>query len=132
VCNGVHDDCDDAADEGIPAPTILPLLVTRKTGAVADLSWQSVPGATGYDVVKGGLDPLRVSQGDFAASTGACLGDDILASTIQDPEVPPASGGLWYLVRAVNACGGDGSYDEGGSQPADRDPGIAASPNACP
>ena len=64
--NGIDDDCSDVADDGIPAPAVLPLLTTGKTGSVTDLSWQPVPDATGYDVVKGDLHPLRTSNGDFA------------------------------------------------------------------
>lgn len=45
---------------------------------------------------------------------------------------PDPGEGFWYLVRAVNACG-PGTYDSGGTmQAAPRDPGIAASPAACP
>ena len=47
-------------------------------------------------------------------------------------DMPAMGSGFWYLVRAVN-CGGAGTYDSGSSgQVGSRDPGLAASPFACP
>jgi N-acetylneuraminic acid mutarotase len=133
ACNGIDDDCDLVVDDGVPPPGVLPGLLTGKSGTATVLSWPAVPDATGYDAVKGNLGPLRNSGGNFTTTTKACIADDVAAMTIQDAEVPPPTGGLWFLVRAVNACGGDGTYDEGGpAQQGSRDAEIAASANACP
>jgi hypothetical protein len=132
LCNGIDDDCDDAIDEGILPPTGRPNVFVGKVGTVTDLSWAPIAGATGYDMVKGNLGPLRNSGGNFAANTKACVANDLPATTVQDTEVPPPTGGLWFILRAVN-CGGDGTYDEEpGGQQGSRDAEIDASPNACP
>jgi hypothetical protein len=133
VCNGVDDDCDLATDEGIPAPAGSPDVVEGKSGDATALSWGAVEGATGYDVVKGSLGALRDTAGDFEGATTACLADDHAATSLEDTAVPGIDQGLWYLVRAVHACGGPGSYDEGsGSQSGSRDSEIGASATACP
>jgi hypothetical protein len=133
ACNGEDDDCNFSIDDGVPVPLTRPAILVGKTGTAADLSWPVSPDATGYDAVKGNLGPLRASQGNFAVTTKACIGNDLGATFLQDGEVPPASGGLWYLVRPVNACSGAGTYDsEGTSQNGSRDAEIAASSNACP
>jgi hypothetical protein len=76
---------------------------------------------------------LRASGGNFTTATKACIANNVTLTTLEDPEVPPASGGLWYVVRAVNDCSGAGTYDEPGtSQQGSRDTEIAASVNACP
>jgi hypothetical protein len=133
VCNGLDDDCNGPADDGIPAPTDRPDLTEGKSGTDSLLSWSAASGATGYDVVKGDIITLLASGGDFTSSTTACLANDLPATTVSDTEVPPAGSGRWHLIRAVNACGGNGSYDEdAGGQQGSRDDEIAASPAACP
>jgi len=50
-----------------------------------------------------------------------------------DPAVPSASEGTWYLVRPVNACSGNGTWNESSPpQQGSRDAELAASPAACP
>jgi hypothetical protein len=104
------------------------------TGSSTQVSWAILPGATGYDVVKGNVASLRSSGGDFTASTTTCLGNDVTATSVADGEAPPPSRAVaWYLVREVTACAGAGSYDEGApSQVGSRDAEIAASGAACP
>jgi len=76
---------------------------------------------------------LALSGGDFTASTTSCLGEFASLTTVDDPAVPAPGEGIWHLVRAVNACGGNGSYDDGiPSQLLSRDVGIEASSWACP
>jgi hypothetical protein len=116
---------------GGSAPQGFPSLTAGKSGTAIELSWSPVFDASGYDVVKGNLGPLRNTGGNFTTVTKACVVDDLPDATVLDNETPPPSGGLWYLVRAVNACG-NGSYDEGGAQQGSRDAEIDASPNACP
>ncbi len=92
------------------------------------LTWMPSPGS-GYDVVKGELATLRVSDGDFAASVVACLENDGPDTASSDPSLPPAGDGYFYLVRAAPS----GTYD--GPCPdhaASRDPGILGSAFACP
>jgi len=133
VCNGIDDDCDGSIDNGIPAPSGHPSLSESKSGTTSQLSWSAVSGVTGYDVVKGDLGTLRSTSGNFTTSTTSCLGNDLTGTTASDPSVPGPGGGAWHLVRAVNSCGGNGSYDEGvPSQPASRDAGIDAASGACP
>jgi hypothetical protein len=91
------------------------------------LTWQPVEGAV-YDVVSGALDVLAVS-GDYASAVDACEASQLDATDLIVPDRPLPR---FYLVRAV-VGGTAGSYDADGlvSTP-DRDPGIAASPGACP
>jgi hypothetical protein len=133
TCNGIDDDCDGTIDEGIAAPSGRPPLMETRSGASAVLAWTAVAGATGYDVVKGSLASLQSSGGNFTTSATACLGNDLPGTTVTDTEMPAPGGGLWHLIRAVNACGGSGTYDEGSpSQIGSRDAEIQASGAACP
>jgi len=115
------------------APTELAvLLVNKPVSGGARLTWAAIPGATGYDVVRGGLGHLRSNLGDFASATGDCLEDNLTDTTADDGDVPAPADGYWYLVRATN-CGGAASFDSGApSQVASRDAGIEASAYACP
>ena len=92
------------------------------------LAWQATPGATSYDVVKGSLDPLAASEGDFTSSIDACLANDAAATSVHEIDVPPAGEAFFYLVRPAPG----GTYDETcpGALPP-RDASIAASPLAC-
>jgi len=49
---------------------------------------------------------------------------------VSDAHVPDPGEGDWYLIRAASVCG-SGTYDDG-TEDASRDPGLAASANACP
>jgi len=114
------------------APSVSPTLVEHKSGDVAHLSWSAVPLATAYDVVKGDLEALQLSGGNFTTSTLGCLVNDVGTTSIDDPAVPSSNHGFWYLVRGVN-CGGSGSYDTTSSaQLQSRDVEIASSGVACP
>jgi hypothetical protein len=99
-------------------------------GEEARLTWSAPPGATGYDVVLGDLEILRIS-GDFRAATQQCIGNRHPVTVLIDAtEVAPGEG-IWYLVRAIN-CGGDASYDTGEpTQVGARDVEIEASGNDC-
>jgi hypothetical protein len=96
------------------------------------ISWSATASATAYDVVKGSLDTLASSHGDFAAALLDCLVNDTAISSAADPATPAVGNGFFYLVRAIEACGLSGTYDEGGSQAASRDAAIASAPPACP
>jgi len=127
-------DCDDSNAAIHPGANLSgrPDLIVYLTGATLRLLWTPIPEATGYDVVAGSLGQLQGSGGDFTSSTAFCLGNDQVSSTAVDTSGPPAAGeGVWYLVRAVSTCSGDGSYDEDPGLDESRDPEIAASPQAC-
>jgi hypothetical protein len=132
TCNGIDDNCDGTIDNAA-APTGTPTVVlARVSGGSATLSWTSVSAATGYDIVRGGLQTLRSTLGDFSAATTNCFGNDILATSVNDPQSPLPGQGFWYALRAEN-CGGNASYNSGSpKQVASRDAGIAASGHGCP
>jgi N-acetylneuraminic acid mutarotase len=133
LCDSLDNDCDFSIDEGVPLPTTRPSVSVGKLGTATSLSWAPLSDATGYDAVKGNLGPLRNSNGNFTTATKACIANDVAAATVSDGEVPPPTGGLWFVVRSVNACSGAGTYDEpGSSQQGSRDAEIAASASACP
>ena len=134
VCNYLDDDCDGIPDNNIPVP-VGPLQITTAPGqdvGVAIVSWSAVPAAVTYDVLRGVLPLLVTSGGDYSAATDLCLIDNVELTSWPAPDVPAPGDGYWYLVRASN-CTGASSYDVGESGlAAPRDPGIAASPSACP
>jgi hypothetical protein len=91
------------------------------------LVWEPVEAAL-YDVVSGALDTLA-SGGGYASAVDTCEASDLDATELTVPDRPLPR---FYLVRAV-VGGNPGSYDADGPLPTpDRDPGIAASPDACP
>jgi hypothetical protein len=95
------------------------------------LEWCAIPDASSYDVVRGDLDVLRQSDGDFASATELCLGNDLPGLSIVEGSAPPAGGGFWYVVRpnGLTTPSYDSRFD---SQAAPRDPGIDNSAAACP
>jgi len=130
ICDMLDNDCDGTVDNA-PVPAGSSTLSAGRVGSAARLSWTVLPGASAYDVVGGSL-ALLVPSGDFAAATDGCPADDLAATQLDVPGLPVPGNGFWYAVRGVN-CGGAGSYDAAGAgQSASRDPGIAASPDACP
>ena len=101
-------------------------------GGAAQISRSAIFGASAYDIVRGDLDALASSGGNFTLSTTACLSNNQAATFLPDPTIPTVNDGFWYLVRPAN-CGGGGSYDSGHpSQSGLRDVEIAASAFACP
>jgi hypothetical protein len=130
VCNSADDNCDGTTDNVVLGR---PTLTVGKSGTTAVIAWPASPGADGYDVVKGNLGTLRSSGGNFTSATKACLGNDLPGTTVDDIEVPPVSGGLWYLARTTSTCAGAGTYDEESlSQQGSRDQEIANSQLECP
>jgi hypothetical protein len=114
------------------APTGTPLLSLADNDVTTTISWSAAAGATGHDLVKGGLASLRSSGGDFTTSTTACLANDTSTMSASDSASPGPGAGFWYLARGVS-CGGNGTYDSGAPRQAgSRDAEINASANACP
>jgi len=132
LCNGIDDDCDGSNDDGVSAPPASTGLTAARFGSSVVLAWTTVEDADGYDIVKGSLPGLAASGGDFTASTTGCLANNVAAASAQDSSgAPPPGSGSWYLVRAFNACGGNGTYDESG-QTGSRDAEIQAAAAPCP
>lgn len=70
----------------------------RFTTKVA-LAWDSVSGATNYDLCRGTLG------GPYFKYDHACIAKALGAPNGTDSAVPAASKGFYYLSRANNACG---------------------------
>lgn len=131
VCNGRDDDCDGSVDN-VAAPAGIASLSVAKQAGAARLDWPPVPGATLYDALRGDLGLLLASGGNFTASAGPCVGNDLTVRTVTDGSSLAAGQGFWYLVRPAN-CGGPGSYESGAlSQVGLRNAEIQASPASCP
>jgi len=96
------------------------------------LSWYPSPRADDqYDVVRGDLQTLHDTRGDFSAATVLCLSNDQPETTLSDPDVPELGAGFWYLVRTIRP-GGNGTYDScEPSQVGLRDAEIASSGVDC-
>ena len=97
------------------------------------LLWNALPWAEDYDLVRGDLLVLREMGGDFSLAVNSCLEGVVVDDSARDALTPGLGQGFFYLVRGSTDAGVTGSYDSGGdAQLAPRDPGIAASPGACP
>lgn len=89
-------------------------------GAAATISWDLVPTADRYDVVRGALASL--ASGEY----GACFADDVLGTSVPDGDVPGAGEGVSYLVRGVDSgCGGTGTWGGDGA-------GVERAIDVCP
>jgi len=125
--------CDCAPAD--PSAWSVPLEVPRLrlvAGTPLSIVWDSQRGRAGtgtrYSVVTGTLAALRGEQGFDSACT--------LASNLADPRIDdgrsvPAGSGLYYLVRAANACGA-ATFGEGSGSPDARDALDASLPPDCP
>ncbi|OLC54281.1 MAG: hypothetical protein AUH92_04370 [Acidobacteria bacterium 13_1_40CM_4_69_4] len=125
--DGVDNNHDCAlADPGAFAPPgeVGPLAVGTGPAPGAVLSWPSLAATAGpgtlYDVAIGDLTTL--SSGGTAASTALACG--LSVTTAIDETTPAPGAGVYYLVRARNACAA-------GSWGTDS-PGIERSVPACP
>ncbi len=125
-----------AASQG----TIEITVTVREIGAASivlhvdssSLSWSVVPDAIGYDIVRGDLQTLRGSAGNFTVATEECLADDHPTTSLAHSAIPDPGQGSWFLVRNVR-IGSQGTYDSGGpAQVGPRDAEIDASALSCP
>lgn len=117
---------------GAPPPELPELRFSKLASGSARLDWNAVATATGYDLLRGSLDVLLASDGDFTSATQTCVGNELVTTTRDDAAAPAAGSGSWYLIRAVN-CGSVGSYDSGvPQQQGSRDGEIALAASACP
>lgn len=92
------------------------------------LSWTaSAYTTTGYDVARGVLSTLLATNGDFQASTDACVANDYGSTVLDNFDVPDPGDGFFYVVRAVGCNQLNGSYDDlAPDQTGSRDAGIDA------
>jgi spore coat protein A len=95
------------------------------------LWWSTLTGATLYDVVRGDIQALFSSHGNFTTAVQGCLADNLSQTYWLHSGAPAPGQGTWYLVRKV-VGGVPGTYDEGGSQVGLRDAEITASGIGCP
>jgi N-acetylneuraminic acid mutarotase len=122
--------CDVPCTSPAPAGSAT-ILVESQAGAEV-VSWAPLAGADLYDLVRGSLDQLNASGGDFTSSTQACLINDQPGTSYADTVEPAVGSGFFYLVRGLT-CGGVGTYDSlNASQVGSRDAEIDASANHCP
>jgi len=134
TAHGLGTTAIDVYNSGLTAQAIIVVasLPWKLTMLENDLNWNAVLDVAGYDVVRGSLEDLRTSQGDFSTSTDQCLGDNLDVMAVTDPDVPVTGNGYWYLVRVVYSTSGYvGSYDVESTGTL-RDDGIAASFLGCP
>ena len=135
-CNGVPDDEELASGastdiNGNASPDECDFLVFLGSDD-AGLSWNDLSIATGYDLVRGDLQLLIQSGGDFSQASIECLGNDLSETSIPLAATPDPGQGFWFLARAELASG-PGTYDTGiASQAGSRDFEIDAAAAACP
>jgi hypothetical protein len=129
ICgDGADNDCDGVVDNGaLPGP-MLTFHVDH-----GGMYWTALPGPHTYDVVRGSLNGLRNSGGDFLTYTQECLDNNDSGTSLTYPSNPPSPGSVqWYMVQASN-CAGAGTWNDGsGTQVGNRDQGISASTHTCP
>jgi hypothetical protein len=108
-------------------------LAAGKDGQSLQLSWSSLLTAGWYDIVRGNLNVLRSSGGDFTTAMRQCVvSRHTGTSFLYTGPHPPLGEGFWILVRGGN-CRGHGTYESGSAhQSGLRDAEIAASGFACP
>lgn len=115
-------------DEDDPGPTTGMTFSANKE----DISWDAISGAEVYDVVKGDLDTLLSSGGDFSASITACVENNSADTQSSDTDQPDPGQGFYYLVRLEFCDGLKGTYDTHSStQQESRDTEIEASSYKC-
>ena len=131
VCDGRDNDCLGGVDD-LPPPPGNPVVTATHPSGILRLAWTALTGASGYDVVRGGLSRLWSSMGDFTAATDSCVANDQPFTTLDYAGAPSPGDGWWFLVRGEN-CGRGGAWDSGGpAQVGLRDTEINAASFACP
>jgi hypothetical protein len=92
------------ASASAPPQEVNGLAVTR--AGATQVAWTAQGAGVRYDVLGGDLAALHASG---SVALAVCLGDDQTGAPWADPRPDPPEGqGLYYLVRAQNACGAAG------------------------
>jgi enterochelin esterase-like enzyme len=114
--DGILDTADcDPLDGAAGTPAEVDDVLASKEGSTARFDWSDQATADTYDVARGTLSSLG------PGSWGACVAEGLTDSSYDDPEIPPAGAGWFYLVRGRDAaCGGAGSW--GSASNDDRQP----------
>jgi len=96
------------------------------------VEWDPMPEATAFDVVRGDVQTLRATGGNFSVATTACVANDRSGTFVLYSGTPLPGRAFWFLGRDI-AGAVAGTYDAGDSaQVGSSDAGIAASPARCP
>jgi hypothetical protein len=100
-----------------------------KIGVERDaIEWDPDPPATLYDAVRGDLDILRATAGDYQGATDECVANNLDSDSVPFTLAPTPGRAYWFLVRANG-----GSYDAWDETlAAPRDAGIDAARGSCP
>lgn len=105
---------------------------TALSVAKNQLTWSAIPGAAGYDVLRGDAIQLAQTAGDFTASAAECLGSSLPATNLGFTAAPASGGAWWFLVRGRTLSGPLTYQSLADSQVGARDEEIGASAHACP
>ena len=122
-------DCNDADPGARAIPVPVTGLSVQILGGPIRFVWEtqsfSAGAGTVYDIYSGFTSDLPADGG---LQSGACLSDDLQATTLEDPTaLPPVGEALYFVIRGQNACpGGTGTFGD-----ANRDATHAASGASC-
>jgi hypothetical protein len=132
VCDGADNNCNGSVDD-VALPQGSPSLSVSRSGADVQLTWSPISGATSFDVVRGGLNALRGSGGNFTTALDECTGNNVIGFSLSASGSPAVGDGFFFLVRGTVTTCAAGTYDSGAvAQAGSRDAEIAASGVACP
>jgi hypothetical protein len=98
----------------------------------ASVSLASPPDATSFDLVRGDLDALQASGGDFESATIECVADDATASAFTTSLNPPAGRAFYFIARSRDGSTEETWDDGDAEQVRSRDPGLASAASSCP
>jgi len=118
-----------AALNGIQLRLMTPEPTLYMTSSKID--WLESLDAARYDVVRGDLQTLRATGGDFTAATEDCLGINISTTELPWTANPAHGKGDWFLVRGRAGVNGNTWDAPGSSQVGSRDLEIDAAVS-CP
>ena len=106
----------------------------RIAASSSAVSWTVDDEAQSYDVIRGDLDVLRATGGDYTSAVSACVASHSIAQSASDSVLPSAGQGWFYVLRSRYAGALDpGTWDDGTpGQQGSRDAEIATSANGCP
>jgi subtilisin-like proprotein convertase family protein len=88
----------------VSPPTLEPVTLSWSPGGTTSIAWETIAGASFYDLYRGALADLPNLLGPAADSCRRLVTTaNVTGSVIS--EVPPAGSFYWYLVRAANGAG---------------------------